>query len=509
MSDNTETNNKSKLPLRAVLYTDGSAKPTNPGKIGWSVHGYTFAADESSKGAGHPKVVPTVAGYLEKSPATKCVELINYYDYVGWSPKVTTNNAAEVLGCAQALRYASALKSLKHVHVFTDSMYVVNGINDHIHKWVANNWIKRDGTPVQNQDEWREVLNWTTALKDNNTKVKVEWVKGHGTNFGNIRADFLAGIGSATALLADERGGREMIKKSEGYWKSESERHPLLGLRGWFFTVNPEYVVRGEYFLCNQVKSDEFIGSRSVDGSFGYVKLKEEEPLLELVRERQLEVAREFETLALARIDRIFDKAVCSAIETFGKIVLATKRYSNNLHFINEDHMVRPNKDDEGAEKSLPITEELYPPKLALRCIGTISKLKEMVEIFMRGDHTKESSGTLVFHDITDEYFEKTPSKKGTPVWMFKKSIKVPDQSISMTRHAFGREIRFQQIFGIHMLGRNNLKRLEMTDVQMWLVVEKTSDFAVRYHTVIKSNDDWSAWSGSHSNLIVFDEKLQ
>lgn len=510
MTETSTSKTKTKEPIRAVLYSDGSAKPTNPGKIGWSVHGYTLHAETSIKGAGHPKVVPTMIGYVDKGPAAVCADVVHYYDYLGWSPVVTTNNAAEILGCAQAFKYASSLPTLKHLNVYSDSKYVVNGVGGHIHQWVGNNWNKRDGTPVQNQAEWKELLQWMDQLRANGTKVKVEWVKGHGTDFGNIKADHLASIGSEIALTADSKGGNERISKSEGYWKSDLERNPLLGLRGWFFTVNPAAVVRGEYFLCNQVKSDEFIGSRSVDGSFGYVKLAEPDELLELVRERQLELAREFDTLALARIDRIYDKAVCAAIDTYGKIVLRKRRkHANDLHFINEDAMVRPSKDDEGAEKAMPITEELYPPRLALRCVTTISRLKAIVDKFIEAKNETPKVDDCVIYDITSTYYDITTDKQGKATKMFKKTIHVANQSLMLRREAFGREMDFQQIFTIHMLARNNLKRLEGTDVQVWLVIERTSDHAVRYSSVVRSNNDWSAWSGAHSNLIVFKEKLQ
>lgn len=507
MSDQPSTKNE-KLAQHAILYSDGSAKPRNPGVIGWSVHGYTFTSTPTTKGAGHPKVVPTSAGYLEKSAASVPVDLVNYYDYLGWRPEVTTNNEAEVRGCLQALKYATTMPYLKTVTVFSDSRYTVDGLNNHLPNWVSNNWRKRDGNPVQHSDIWKEALAVVDTLAKNNTKISVRWVKGHGTDFGNIRADQLASIASEIALTATTIGEKETISESSGYWKTEAERHPLMGLRGWFFLVDKDQKQEGEYYLCNQVKSDEFIGRRDVDGAFGYVQLSAPDALMEIVRKRQIEEARSFQTLALARIDRIYDKAVCAAIESHGTVVLRCRRSSNNLHFINEDAMVQPAKGDSGADKAMPVTEELYPPKLALRCVDTVSGLISAVKAFQ----TNEQAPELVdseFFDITNTYYTETTDKKGNAVTAFRKDIAVSDQSILVRRTAFGKELDFQQIFGIHILARNNMKRLEGTDVKVWLVVQKQSPRALRYYTVIRSNQDWSAWSGAHSNLIVFKENLQ
>lgn len=508
MSD-TSTTKGSKLPTGAVFYTDGSTKPRNPGNIGWSVHGYTFTHQDTTKGAGHPKVTPTIAGYMEKGPGATPADLVSYYDFIGWSATPSDNNLAEVHGCSQALRYAATIPSLKTVTVLSDSQYTVKGVNEYMANWVMNGWRKRDGSPVPYQEEWKNILTSIDQLRQNQTKFTVKWIKGHAGDFGNVAADHLAKIGSTIAMTAKEDGNKATISEASGYWKTESERHAMFGLRGWFFTVNKDHTVPGEYYLCNQVKSDEFIGRRAVDGAFGYVSIKEPDRLLELVRERQIDEARTFDTLALARIDRIYDKAVCAGLEAHGKIVLRTRtRNSNDLHFLNEDAMVKPAKGESGGDKTMPITEELYPALLALRCVGVISRLKGFVEAF-RKDETNPALEDCAVFDITDTYFKTEMDKKGKPTKVFDKNIGVANQSITLRRTCFGREMDFQQVFAIHMLARNNLKRLENTDVRIWMIAEKTGPRAVRYSTVIRSNEDWSAWSGAHSNLIVFKEDLQ
>lgn len=493
---------------RAVFYTDGSAKPRNPGYTGWSVHGYVYSDKPTTKGAGHPKVAPTESGYVDKSTKPTPIDLVNYYDFMGWSGELSNNNAAEVYGCAAAIKYASTIPKLKEITIYSDSQYAVRGIKEWLPTWVANNWTKRDGSPTPDQEAWKELLSHITPLYDNKTKITVQWVKGHSDNFGNIQADQLASIAGTRSILDKKASTKELISEPTGYWKAETERHPMIGLNGMFFMTDADKNTKGEYYLCNQTKSHEFIGRNDVSSSYGYVILKEPDRLLEMVRARQLQQSREFATLVMARVDRVYDKAVCTALEKHGDIVFKrVSEQNHNMHFINEDAMVKPVKKDGGADKEMPITEELYPPLLALRCVEACSMLKGLTEQFIKADGAPELDQHEIF-DITSQYFDQVADKHGEIKSSFKKTIHVSTQSMITRVTAFGREMDIQQVFTIHILNRNNLKRLEGTKVQIWLVVRKVSPNAVRYTTVIRSDDDWSAWGGLHSNLKVFPTPL-
>lgn len=475
------------------------------------MHGYVFSDKATTKGAGHPKVAPTPNGYVPKETKPAPIDVVNYYDYLGWTGTESTNNAAEVLSIASALSYATTIDNLGKVTVYCDNQYAVKGTSTELARWVSNGWLKRDGTPVQNQGEWRNVLDSVKILNDRGTKIRVEWVKGHADNFGNVQADGLATI-AGTRSEADRTAGHVELKTpSTGYWKSDIERHPMLGLRGFLFQTDKTKSKPGEYYLTNQVKSDEFIGRKDVNSSMAYVLVNEPDKLMELVRDIQCEQSREFDTLVLARVDRIYDKAVSSALDKFGTCVL--KRVSNrhlNMHFVNERAMAQPaKKEKEDAGKGLPITEELYPPRLAFRCVETISTLSGLVDSFRKTvDHNPVFTDGKVF-DITSSYFEEVTDKHGVVSKGFKKSIHAADQFIMVRLTPYTKEVDFKIIFGIHTLARNNMKRLEGTDVRVWLVVQKVSAFGFRYVTVVKSGDDWGAFSGVNGNLIIFGEPLE
>ena len=96
----------------------------------------------------------------------------------------TTNNRMELLAAISAL---DALKAPCEVDLYTDSKYVMDGIEKWIHGWKKNGWKTADRKPVKNEDLWRR-LDAANARHD----VTWKWVKGHADDVMNNRADELA-----------------------------------------------------------------------------------------------------------------------------------------------------------------------------------------------------------------------------------------------------------------------------------------------------------------------------
>ena len=135
-----------------IIYTDGACRG-NPGLGGWGV-------------------------------------LMQYRDenkelYGG--EKSTTNNKMELSAVIQGL---SALKEPCQVKLFTDSKYVMDGINSWIHNWKKNDWKTANKKPVKNKDLWVEL---DQLVQKHN--ISWNWVKGHSGDPGNERADELANLG--------------------------------------------------------------------------------------------------------------------------------------------------------------------------------------------------------------------------------------------------------------------------------------------------------------------------
>ena len=137
---------------KVALYTDGACKG-NPGAGGWGV------VLEYGK---HRKEL--FGGDVE-----------------------TTNNRMELMAAIAGL---SALKSRCVVDLYTDSVYVKDGITKWLSSWKSNGWRTAAKKPVANQDLWEQL---DQAVSDH--QVNWHWVKGHSGDPGNERADELANQG--------------------------------------------------------------------------------------------------------------------------------------------------------------------------------------------------------------------------------------------------------------------------------------------------------------------------
>src|SRR3546814_2538361 len=90
----------------------------------------------------------------------------------------------EMMAAIEGLR---ALKRSCKVTLFTDSVYVRDGITKWIFGWQKNGWRTADRTPVKNADLWQTLLD---AARPHT--VHWQWVTGHSGHPENERADKLA-----------------------------------------------------------------------------------------------------------------------------------------------------------------------------------------------------------------------------------------------------------------------------------------------------------------------------
>ena len=105
---------------------------------------------------------------------------------VGESEEHTTNNKMEMQAAIKALE---RLKHSHNIKLYSDSAYLVNGMNSWIYSWQKNNWIKSDKKPVENKDYWLKLI----ELSKKHT-IEFIKVKGHSLNKENNRADEIVNI---------------------------------------------------------------------------------------------------------------------------------------------------------------------------------------------------------------------------------------------------------------------------------------------------------------------------
>ena len=142
------------MTRRVTAYTDGACSG-NPGPGGWGV---ILSWD------GHTK------------------------DLCG-GELLTTNNRMELMAAIVAME---TLKRPCDIDVYTDSVYVRDGVTGWIHGWKRNGWMTAAKKPVKNVELWQRLD--AAAARHN---VEWHWVKGHAGHDLNERADELARAGMA------------------------------------------------------------------------------------------------------------------------------------------------------------------------------------------------------------------------------------------------------------------------------------------------------------------------
>ena len=101
--------------------------------------------------------------------------------------RLTTNNRMELMAAIEALK---ALKEPCAVSLYTDSVYLKDGIGKWIHGWKKNGWKTAAKKPVKNVELWQ-----AREEQRNRHDVTLFWVKGHAGHAENERADELARLG--------------------------------------------------------------------------------------------------------------------------------------------------------------------------------------------------------------------------------------------------------------------------------------------------------------------------
>lgn len=134
-----------------LLFTDGACSG-NPGPGGWA--------------------------FILRHPASR-----KEIEKSGADPH-TTNNRMELTAVIEGL---STLKSPSRVTIYSDSQYVLKGLNEWMDGWIAKGWKNAAKKPVKNRDLWEQLDVFRKAHD-----LDYHWIKGHSEHPENERCDQLA-----------------------------------------------------------------------------------------------------------------------------------------------------------------------------------------------------------------------------------------------------------------------------------------------------------------------------
>ena len=520
-----------------VLHADGGVRP-NPGPAGYGVHGFHYDTTITAKPIGLGSIVASTLGYVEKDKAkdgttnTNVVELTTndiltdklcvtvsptkYVDMFGTVSTMVegrpvinlaaTNNRAEVRAAEAALHYIAQEKP-DVATVYTDSEYTVRGINEWLPNWIKREWVRPDGTSIANADAWQDLQKALNKVNELNIPVQFSWIKGHNGHVGNERADKLATMGVFTSMRGKDYHTVE-TRPPEGFWKYATEKHPFLAHTYCYFNTSAGSSVPGEYFLGNHGKDLNLLGSRVSDGTYSVVRIKQPDPILEMIRNYQSVVTYNADMLYVAHMTKIFTPDIHQDLNTYGELII--------------EPCIGQSTDLKTTE-GVVLTEEINPARLSMRAIDSLILLSDVLDQFL------SSSAELCVTDITDFIYEKAAkankvskkAKKGEAEVVEQVTPAAPEELVTKLRSdmVVGRpsiQVKGQYktdltestlditlSSGIDTLDRNSLKRLEEHNPQVYLVTWSEGSNIFRYATVIRANEDVGIWAGVYSNLRV------
>lgn len=113
----------------------------------------------------------------------------------GATDPATTNNKMELRGVIEGLKDLQSHFKAKNIFVYTDSKYVVDGVNSWMPGWKKRGWKKADKKAPENLELWQELDQLVERLSP-----KFIWVKGHAGHPQNELVDQMANT------LMDESG---------------------------------------------------------------------------------------------------------------------------------------------------------------------------------------------------------------------------------------------------------------------------------------------------------------
>lgn len=487
-----------------VLYCDGGYRQQYRSG-GWGLHGYTYTKETPKKGTGNPKAVPTEDGYKNDDIKGDLVTIANYVDGHGGVPNAVSNNHTELLAMNRALTWIST-NGIKRAKIYTDSQYVVKGLDGWVDKWRVNGWLNSQGAPVASKDLWEitDVLN--KAVKTT-VDIEIKWIKGHAGHIGNEMADRGATAGNILGRKGIEDDATE-ISDPNGYWSKRPEITPMLCGSKWYFqTTDLDYKTpTGEYiyYQGDHGSDDTMLGKPVTETTHSVVFLKEPEPAMEILREAAIEADKDKRgSVMVGNMMNIFNPTAYSTLLKRKGSVIDMPPGRFDMKTITKSELLR----------------EQRPAWLSLLAVDEVTMLQRRLEKYVkmtRGGEGGECSDRIdfVLTEITDLIYDRADVKGTTKVTLkpgFTQSLKSLDVDVRYTtkcvKDILGQDDpdiktkAIKLILDCDMPKRNALAKLAGVDTKVYVLTWRMSDEAFRFATVVESEHGIGIWAGVYSNV--------
>lgn len=236
-------------PRALLIYTDGSAKPKNPGPGGVGVR-FVFP------------------DFLEKDEMKKDFRLPGY--------KTATNNQMElkacILGLAEALKLEEVrTRTINSIAVCTDSAYVKDNIKRAIYVWSKKRWKSESGAPILNVSLWKDLIKAMQRIYP--VIVEFEKVEAHNKDEDNKAVDRLAR--QSSEKTSEKPLYNQIVRRKISKEKTQRGSVEMLGQRIKIRIISSQYLKENKQFqLRYEVTSPKSEFHGKVDMLFSKITLR-------------------------------------------------------------------------------------------------------------------------------------------------------------------------------------------------------------------------------------------
>lgn len=476
---------------KAIMYTDGSAHPNNTNctypNTGSGMHGYIYSEDNLGKKRNDRPSTAFVTdkGYLDDGmvlafPDHKLLVPDCYVTGYSSFKRIGTNNTAEIQAFVATVDYFIRAKEgdvnlVDELLVLTDSLYVINIVKK-IKEDTAKSW---NMTVEKNLDLWGEIDRVLELAKQKNLVVNIDKVLGHSNNVGNELADDLALLArlKSTKYQKDETVWK--VSDIKNFWKPVAKRHPFLSYSNIYFMNQLAPGMDNLIYSVLRFKTDTEAGKKTPASGYGLVVLAKPDETLNVVRKAFLDNLGSLSLVSVIDTDVLESFRSNLMLSNFGEDVLTYQgRGRKEMKVLEEDTLCR----------------EVYPPGLAKKSLDKNILLLSYIEDLK---NEVSHSHTEVM-DITSTYFSIDP--KGKYKYLIGTGV---DHLLIKTKTQAGDEITIPIVFGIDIMDRNSMKKLEPLKPTVLLLKVSVSEECIEYYVVIKTEQgDYSIWCNFYSNKV-------
>ncbi|BDR26951.1 ribonuclease [Pseudomonas phage 9Ps-7B] len=475
-----------------VLYTDGSFRQ---GKAGWGIHGYTYE-NVAMKSKAATKQQPTAKGYLDVGADETCT-VLNYIDAFGSVTNNPTNNTGELTAAIEAFKIAHEADAPR-LTMLMDSEYVRKGMTAYLPKWIKSNWIKSDGTPVANQDLWKQMVELKAKWEETNKPLSIQWVRGHNGDIGNEKADANAKLGSGQN---NDKPVMVSVKGEEINKLKKQVVNPLILESRLLFAINSGEEPDGFYYTYNLgrmhnyghkpkdtakdklAKADLILGRRISEATFSVYKANEPDEYLQLLINMHTEaLGTENPELGIINLANAYRATIRQKIESMGLPALVVWKDINVLSTPTDEL----------------ISRTLNPPRMANDAVATFNVMRSRLEDYLAGK-LGESVGII---DITEHFFEEVA--KGKKVgYQLLKTITSNTGFVEVPITFKDRKIKLKLVLNIDIPSRNQLARIGANKVKMEILVVAEGPYSYSYSIVFVTDDGSAIYQSPYTQFIL------